>query len=135
MLDDGLEALQVLEKGSIVSSVVAAPAITETQLLQLDKIMSLVGEAAEVARIEIDNPPSPIGPGQPGTWSRISGVVSRTRAAVVIYDKLGGPELPAEVENFMREANQLPIRPTVIVGRAETVLSALTSFAEGLDRA
>jgi hypothetical protein len=116
-----------------VSTVIAAP--TEAQLLQLDKIMSLVGEAAEVARIEIDNPPKPIGPGQPGTWSRISGVVARTRAAVVIYDKLGGPELPAQVESFMREANQLPIKPTVVVGKAETVLSALTSFAEGLDRA
>ena len=108
---------------------------TETHLLQLDKIMQLAGEAAEVARIEISNPPPAIGPGQPGTWSRIPGVVSRTRAAVVIYNKLGGPELPVEVESFMREANQLPIKPTVIVGKAETVLSMLTNFAEGLERA
>jgi len=118
-----------------VSPVVSAPLITEPQLLQLDKIMSLVGEAAEVARIEIGNPPPPIGPGQPGTWSRIPGVVSRTRAALVIYNKLGGPEFPTDIEGFLREANQLPIKPGVIVGKAETILSMLTNFTEGLERA
>ncbi len=118
-----------------MSIVIKVPKATETQLLRLDTIMQLVGEAAEVARLEISNPPPPIGPGRPGTWSRIPGVALRMAAAVAIYDKLGGPALPAEVGSFIREAPQLPIEPTVIVGQAQTVLSTLTNFAENIEPA
>ena len=40
-------------------STITTPNATETQLLQLDKIMQLAGEAGEVARIEIAEPPPP----------------------------------------------------------------------------
>ena len=53
----------------------------------------------------------------------------------MIYDKLGGPELPAAVESFIRDAGHLPIKPTVVVGQAQSVLAVLTAFAEDLDRA
>ncbi len=118
-----------------MSTVITAPKATETQLLQLNTIMQLAGEAAEAARLEISNPPPPIGPGRPGTWSRIPGVASRMAAAVAIYDKLGGPELPAAVGGFIREAPQLPTKPSVVVGQAQTVLSILTNFAENIERA
>jgi hypothetical protein len=103
--------------------------------LQLNTIMQLTGEAAEVARFEISNPPPPIGPGQPGTWSRIPGVALRMAAAVAIYDKLGGPALPAAVGSFIREVPQLPTKATVVVGQAQTVLSTLTNFAENIEPA
>lgn len=118
-----------------MSTVITAPKATETQLLQLNTIMQLAGEAAEAARFEISNPPPAIGPGQPGTWSRVPGVASRMAAAAVIYEKLGGPELPAAVGSFIREAPQLPINPTVVVGQAQTVLSTLINFAENIERA
>jgi len=118
-----------------VITVINVPKATETQLLQLNTIMQLAGETAEVARFEISNPPPPTGAGQPGAWSRIPGVALRMAAAVAIYDKLGGPALPAAVGSFIREAPQLPTKPTVVVGQAQTVLSTLTNFAENIELA
>jgi hypothetical protein len=118
-----------------VSTVINVPKATETQLLQLNTIMQLAGEASEVARFEISNPPPPLGTGRPDTWSRIPGVASRMAAAVAIYNKLGGPALPAAVDSFIREAPQLPTKPTVIVGQAQAVLATLTNFAENIEAA
>lgn len=116
-----------------MSTVIAAPKATETQLLQLHKIMELVGEAGDVARIEIAQPPERIGVGTPGTWTRTTGFLDRIEAATAIYERLGGPELPAAAKQFARNARQLPTRQTQIASESASVLQTLTSFAENLD--
>lgn len=115
-----------------MSTLSAAPRASETQLLQLNTIMQLCGEAADIARVEIAHPPESIGVGAPGTWTRITGALARMEAAIVIYERLGGPALPASARAFAIEARHLPTRTKAIVGEAEAVLATLTQFAENL---
>ena len=113
----------------------ASDETTTTELLQLAKIMELVGEAADIARIEITQPPPSVGPGQPGTWTRITGFLQRIEGAIVIYERLGGPALPPEAKQFARDGRKLPTRPALIVGEATGVFERLKDFADGLDHA
>jgi hypothetical protein len=108
---------------------------TENQLLQLHKIMELVGETGDIARVEIAQPPAAIGVGVPGTWTRITGFLDRVEAAIVIYERLGGPELPAAARQFARSARQLPTKPAQIVGESASVLHTITNFAENVGTA
>jgi hypothetical protein len=115
-----------------VSAVIAASKATESQLLLLHKIMELVGETRDVATIEVEHPPKPMGPGVPGTWTRTTGFLERLDAATVIYERLGGPMLPDAVRQFVRKAKQLPTKQGEMVGEASTVIQALTNFAENI---
>jgi hypothetical protein len=116
-----------------VSTVIAAPKATESQLLLLHKIMELVGETRDVATIEVEHQPKPMGPGVPGTWTRTTGFLERLEAATVIYERLGGPTLPDVVRQFVRKAKQLPTKQGEIVGEASIVIQTLTNFAENID--
>lgn len=100
---------------------------------QLARIMELVGEVADMARVEIEHPPERIGLGVPGTWTRTTGLLSRIDAQAAVYERLGGPPLPAVVRAFARTARQLPTNQKRMVGDAEGVLVALTSFVENTD--
>lgn len=114
----------------------SAPSPTSDQapvVRQLSRIMELVGEAADVARIEIEHPPERIGVGQPGTWTRTTGLLSRIDAQAAVYDRLGGPPLPDPVRTFTRAARQLPTNQRRMVGEAESVLATLTHFMETTD--
>jgi hypothetical protein len=96
------------------------------QLLQLGRVMDLVGEAADIARIEIDQSPAPVGP---GAWTRITGVLLRVEAATVIYERLGGDELP-QVKEFASEGRRMRTPPESIVSEATSVLEMLKRVAE-----
>jgi hypothetical protein len=100
---------------------------------QLARIMELVSDVAEVARVEIQEPPERIGVGQPGTWTRTTGLLSRIDAQAAVYDRLGGPPLPDALRSFTRSARQLPTRQQRMVGDAEGVLSVLTDFMKDAD--
>jgi hypothetical protein len=115
-----------------MSTAVAAQQETP-QVVQLGKLMELVGEVADVARIEIADPPEPIGVGQPGTWTRITGFAARIEAQATVYERIGGPPLPAAVGQFAREARTLPTRPKRLVGEAEGLLAMLTTFTQNAD--
>jgi len=95
---------------------------------QLARIMELVGEVADVARLEIANPPERIGVGQPGTWTRTTGLLSRVDAQAAVYDRLGGPPLPDALRDFTRGARHLPTNQKRMVGEAEAMLATLTDF-------
>jgi hypothetical protein len=97
---------------------------------QLARIMELVGEVADIARVEVEHPPERIGVGVPGTWTRTTGLLSRIDAQAAVYDRLGGPPLPAVARSFTRAARQLPTNQRRMVGDAEGVLAALTNFME-----
>jgi hypothetical protein len=107
----------------------ASDEATTTELLQLAKIMELVGETADIARAEIAQPPPRIGVG-PGTWTRTTGFLTRLEAAIVIYERLGGPALPPATRQFSIDAQKLPTNQRRIVSEAEAVLAMLTTFAE-----
>jgi hypothetical protein len=97
---------------------------------QLARIMELVGELTDVARLEIENPPERIGVGQPGTWTRTTGLLSRIDAQAAVYERLGGPPLPDALRDFTRGARQLPTNQRRMVGEAEGMLATLTHFME-----
>jgi hypothetical protein len=100
---------------------------------QLARIMELVGQVADVARLEIEQPPEHIGVGQPGTWTRTTGLLSRVDAQAAVYDRLGGPPLPDALRTFTRTARQLPTNQKRMVGEAEGILAMLTHFMESAD--
>jgi hypothetical protein len=100
---------------------------------QLARIMELVSDVADVARLEIQEPPERIGVGQPGTWTRTTGLLSRIDAQAAVYDRLGGPRLPDALRAFTRSARQLPTRQGRMVGDAEGVLATLTEFMKDAD--
>jgi hypothetical protein len=100
---------------------------------QLSRIMELVGETADIARVEIEHPPERIGVGQPGTWTRTTGFLRRIDAQAAVYDRLGGPPLPDALKSFIRTARQLPTNQKRMVGEAEDILATLTHFMETAD--
>jgi len=105
----------------------------EPPVRQLARIMELVGEVADVARLEIEHPPERIGVGQPGTWTRTTGLLTRIDAQAAGYDRFGGPPLPDALRTFTRTARQLPTRQKRMVGEAEGILATLTHFMETTD--
>jgi hypothetical protein len=111
----------------------SAPDQEPPPVRQLSRIMELVAEVADVARLEIEQPPERTGIGQPGTWTRTTGLLSRIDAQAAVYDRLGGPPLPDALRAFTRTARQLPTNQKRMVGDAEGVLAVLTHFTEDGD--
>jgi hypothetical protein len=99
------------------------------RLAQLGRVMELAGEAADMARADIANPPPPTGIGN-GTWTRVTGALARLEAAAVIYERLGGPQLPPEIKTFSIECRRMGTSPKLIVGEAMSVLEKLKHLAE-----
>jgi hypothetical protein len=99
------------------------------QLAQLGRVMELAGEAADLARADIANPPPPTGIGN-GTWTRVTGALVRLEAATVIYERLGAPQLPPEIKTFSIEGRRMGTRPELVVGEAMSMLEKLKHLAE-----
>jgi hypothetical protein len=98
--------------------------------VQLGRLMELVGEVGEIARMEIAQEPPVMGYGVPGRWTRIPGITLRVEAALALYERLGGEPLP-EMEQFARECRQGPIKPEQVVPKAGNALERLKYLAEG----
>lgn len=75
----------------------AAAELALQRLVQIGRVIELLGETADIARLEIATPPQPI-LGQIGTWTRVTGALARVEAAVAILERLGGPALPEVTE-------------------------------------
>jgi hypothetical protein len=112
-----------------MGTIINAPDDTSrTQLLMLAEIIKLVSRAGDLARLDIANPPPPTGIGN-GTWTRVPGVLAELQAMIAVYRKLGGPELPASVEQFARDF-RMDTQPKQIAGDSMSVLEQLQNFAE-----
>jgi hypothetical protein len=98
------------------------------RLAQRGRIHELVGEVADIARIEIGSQPPPTGVGI-GRWTRVNGALVRLEAAVVIWERLGGPPLP-DARQMSRSLRQMGTPPERVVGDAMGELAKLTADAE-----
>jgi hypothetical protein len=101
---------------------------TRTQLLLLAEIIKLVGQAGDIARLDIANQPPRTGVGR-ATWTRLPGVLAELEAIVAVYRQLGGPELPSSVVPFAVQ-NRGGTPSEHVVGESMSVLAQLTGFAE-----
>lgn len=97
------------------------------RLVQLGRITDLLGEVADVARIEHISEP-PLIDGTPFKLTRTTGILTRLEAAIVILESLGGPSL-AKAEQLSKEGRRVNTPPMKIVGDAMTALDEITSLA------
>jgi hypothetical protein len=101
--------------------------LTLQRIAQLGRIRDGIGEAADLARGDIANPPPSTGIGG-GTWTRVTGALARLEGEIVIYERLGGPALPPEIKQFSTECRRHGTEPTIVVGQGMAALDLLTSF-------
>ena len=98
------------------------------RLTQLGKLQDLLWEAADIARIEVSTPPERI-PGQPGSWTRLTGVLLRIEAALVSLELLDGPSLP-EIKKVATECRQMHTHPGKVVSETMSALERTLHLAE-----
>jgi hypothetical protein len=98
------------------------------RLTQLGKLQDLLWEAADIGRSEIANPPPRI-EGQPGTWTRLTGVLLRIEAALVSLESLGGPALP-EIRQMAANCRQPRVHPGQVVSETMSALDRTVHFSE-----
>ncbi len=98
------------------------------RLVQLGRITDVLGEVADVARIEQVQPP-PLIEGTPFRLTRTTGMLARLEAAVVIFESLGGPPL-AKAEQLSKEGRRANTPPMRIVGDAMAALDEITFIAK-----
>lgn len=98
------------------------------RLRQLGKVQDLLWEAADIGRREIDNPPPQIA-GQPGTWTRLTGVLLRVEAALVSLEQLGGPALP-DMRQTVMNCRQIGTPPGRVVSEAMSALQVALHLSE-----
>lgn len=91
------------------------------RLVQLGRIIELLGETADITRFEIANPPERV-VGQVGTWTRITGVLARVEAAVSILERLGGPALP-DVREMSIRCRRMDTPPERVVAESMSMLA------------
>lgn len=102
------------------------------RLAHLGRITDLLGEVADVARIEQVQPP-PLIEGTPFRLTRTTGMLARLEAAIVIFESLGGPPL-AKAEQLSKEGRRANTPPMQIVGDAMGALDDITFLAKSNDR-
>lgn len=98
------------------------------RLTQLGKVQDLLWEAADIGRSEIGSPPERI-EGQPGTWTRLTGVLLRIEAALVSLELLGGPALP-EVRQMAANCRKPRIHPGQVVSETMSALDRTVHLSE-----
>jgi hypothetical protein len=98
------------------------------RLRQLGKLQDLLWEAADVGRHEIEAPPQQIA-GQPGSWTRLTGVLLRLEAAVVSLELIDGPDL-AKVRQMAIECRQIRTPPGKVVSETMSALQVTLHLAE-----
>ena len=113
-----------------MGTIVTVPDDTiRTQLLMLSEIIKLVSRAGDFARLDIANPPPPTGIGN-GTWTRVTGALAELEAMIAVYRKLGGPELPSDVERFALDCRHMGTPSEQIVGESMSLLSQFKDLAK-----
>jgi hypothetical protein len=98
------------------------------RLAQLGKLQDLLWEAADIARSEISNPPERI-EGQPGTWTRLTGVLLRVEAGLVSLELLEGPSLP-KIKQMAGECQQMHTPAARVVSETMSALQITLHLAE-----
>lgn len=98
------------------------------RLTQLGKLQDLLWEAADIARTEISNPPPRIA-GQPGSWTRLTGVLLRVEGAVVILELLDGPPL-SEIKQMAGNCRQIGVHPGQVVSETMGALERTLHLSE-----
>jgi hypothetical protein len=98
------------------------------RLRQLGKLQDLLWEAADIGRFEIENPPQQIA-GQPGSWTRLTGVLLRVEAAVTSLERLEGPEL-STIRQMTANCRQIGTPPGQVVSEAMSGLQVTLHLAE-----
>lgn len=109
--------------------ITASDDVARTQLLMLSEIISIVARAGDLAGMDISSPPPPTGIGN-ATWTRITGALAELEAQVAVYRRLGGPELPSNVEQFARDFTRSGTPAKQVVGESTRTLGMLKHFAE-----
>jgi hypothetical protein len=100
-------------------------ALVLQRLTQLGRITELLGEVADLGRAEINNPhPAPW-----TQWSQIPGGLACLEAAIVIYERLGGPPL-SEARQMSIDCRMQNTPPERVVGEAMSVLTRITFLAK-----
>jgi hypothetical protein len=113
-----------------MGTIITAPDdATRTQLLMLAEIIKLVSRAGDFARLDIANPPPATGVGN-GAWTRVTGALVELEAISAVYRRLGGPELPSNVEKFSLDYRRMGTPPEQVVGESVSVLGQLKNLAE-----
>jgi hypothetical protein len=102
------------------------------RLAHLGRITDLLGEVADVARIEQVQPP-PLIEGTPFRLTRTPGMLARLEAAIVIFESIGGPPL-AKAEQLSKEGRRANTPPMRIVGDAMGALDDITFLAKSNDQ-
>jgi hypothetical protein len=102
------------------------------RLVHLGRVTDLLGEVADVARIEQVQPP-PLIEGTPFKLTRTTGMLARLEAAIVIFESLGGPPI-AKAEQLSKEGRRANTPPMRIVGDAMSALDEITFLAKDNDR-
>jgi hypothetical protein len=98
------------------------------RLLQLGKLQDLLWEAADIGRAEIADAPERIA-GQPGTWTRLTGVLLRIEAALVSLELLGGPPL-ADIRQMVGNCRQIGVHPGRVVSETMSALERTVHLSE-----
>jgi hypothetical protein len=98
------------------------------RLTQLGKVQDIVKETADIARYEVTNRPERI-EGGIGTWTRVTGGLLRLEAAIVVLERLGGPELP-EMRQTARDGRRMGNPPGPVVGAMMDALARLLHLSE-----
>lgn len=111
-----------------MNTIVAVPEKIATQLLQLGKIADVLGEVGDIARIEMVEPPLTVD-GQPGSWTRTTGVLWRVEIEATIFERLGGLPLP-QIKQFANESRRMNTPPASIAGGATHMLQMIATIAE-----
>jgi hypothetical protein len=102
------------------------------RLVHLARITDLLGDVADVARIEQVHPP-PLIEGTPFRMTRTTGMLVRLEAAIVIFESIGGPPL-AKAEQLSKEGRRANTPPMRILGDAMAALDEITFIAKDDDR-
>jgi hypothetical protein len=114
-----------------MNTLVAVSDRMAAQLLQLGKIADVLGEAGDVARIEMVDRPLTID-GQPGTWTRTTGVLWRVEIEATIFERLGGLPLP-QIKQFANESRRMNTPAASIASGATSMLQMVATIVENLN--
>lgn len=98
------------------------------RLTQLGRVNELLGETADIARIEIANPPAKVAGGL-GSWTRVTGALVRVEAALIILEQLGGPSL-GDIKQMTIDLRRMNTRQELVVTETMGALDRIKYLAQ-----
>jgi hypothetical protein len=93
----------------------------------LARVIDILGEISDIARREVHNPAPRMGPGVPGRWSPLPGMLIRLEVACSVLVSLGGPTLDTAIEMAQQDRN-LSTRPHDVVRHAIDAMTEIDSL-------